>query len=134
MNQVIPRRAYIDGPFGQIHLHSAGEGRLPLLLLHQSPLSGAMFAAAMGQLAASGIHAVAMDAPGYGASDPPPQQVSAQGYTSSVMAIIDGLGWDRAAILGHHTGAAIATAFANVYSLTIIQNADLRGYPGSHKE
>ena len=56
-----------------------------------------------------------MDTPGYGASDPPPQPVSVEDYASSVLAVLDGLGWDRAAILGHHTGAAIAAAFANTY-------------------
>ena len=36
------RRRYVDGTWGQVHVTEAGTG-VPLVLLHQSPLSGAMF-------------------------------------------------------------------------------------------
>lgn len=113
MPQITQRRTYIDGPYGQIHLRLAGEGGMPLLMLHQSPLSGAMFSAAMEPLAAAGVYVAAMDTPGYGASDPPPHPVAIADYGASVAAAMDALGWDEAALLGHHTGAAIAASFAN---------------------
>jgi pimeloyl-ACP methyl ester carboxylesterase len=115
MLKVPQRRVYVDGPYGQIHLRMAGKGGIPLLLLHQSPLSGAMFLAVMELLAAVGIHVAAMDTPGYGASDPPPQPVDIAGYAASVASVMDALGWDDAALLGHHTGAAIAASFAVQY-------------------
>jgi pimeloyl-ACP methyl ester carboxylesterase len=90
----------------------AGMGGTPLVLLHQSPLSGAQFDAALPLLAAAGFHAVALDTPGFGQSAPPPAPVGIHGYASAVGALLDGLGWPRAHILGHHTGASIAAAFA----------------------
>jgi pimeloyl-ACP methyl ester carboxylesterase len=115
MSKIPQRRVYVDGPYGQIHLRMAGEGGIPLLLLHQSPLSGAMFSGVMEPLATAGIHVAAMDTPGYGASDPPPQPVDIAGYAASVASVMDALGWDNAALLGHHTGAAIAASFALQY-------------------
>ena len=109
------RKAYFDGPYGQIHVRIAGAQGVPLLLLHQSPLSGGMFDAALGRLAASGIWAVAMDTPGYGVSDAPAQPVGIAGYAQAAAACMDAMGWDRAAILGHHTGASIGAAVASKY-------------------
>lgn len=106
------RRAYVDGPYGQIHVREIGTGGMPLLLLHQSPLSGAMFTAVLPQLADSGFHAVAMDTPGFGQSDRPAEPVGIPGYASAIPAVLDALGWDRAHVVGHHTGASIACAFA----------------------
>ena len=61
------RRAYVDGPYGQLHLRIAGHGT-PLILLHQSPLSGDQFSAVLPLLAEAGFCAVAMDTPGFGDS------------------------------------------------------------------
>lgn len=110
--QTTIRRAYVDGPDGQIHLRVAGEGGAPLLLLHQSPVSGSMFEAVMPRLAARGFHAVAMDTPGYGMSDALADGATIQGYASAIAPVMDALGWDRCHLLGHHTGAVIAANFA----------------------
>ena len=62
------RKGYADTLLGQIHYREAGSG-LPVVFLHESPLSSLMFEPALpllGQL----VHAVAMDTPGYGSSDP----------------------------------------------------------------
>ena len=106
------RRSYVDGPYGQIHLRERGRGGMPLLLLHQSPLSGAMFDAVFELLAHAGIHAVAMDTPGFGQSDRPEAPVWIAGYAAAIPAVLDALQWDRPDILGHHTGASIAASFA----------------------
>ena len=105
------RRAYIDGPHGQIHLRLAGDGA-PLLLLHQSPLSGGQFDAVLPLLAKRGFTAVAMDTPGFGQSDRPAAPVGIAGYAGSIPAVLDALGWSKAHVLGHHTGASIAASFA----------------------
>jgi pimeloyl-ACP methyl ester carboxylesterase len=109
------RRSYCDGPHGQMHLRIAGEGA-PLLLMHQSPLSGAMFEAVMPQLAAAGFQAVAVDTPGFGQSDLPPEGVGIHGFADSMLAAFDAMGWAQADVLGHHTGASVAAALAARHS------------------
>jgi pimeloyl-ACP methyl ester carboxylesterase len=104
-------RSYIDGPFGQLHIRRMGEGP-PLLLLHQSPLSGAMFDAVLPLLAAQGYACVAADTPGFGQSDLPAEEVGIAGYAQAMAALISTLGWERAHVVGHHTGASIAAALA----------------------
>jgi pimeloyl-ACP methyl ester carboxylesterase len=106
------RRAYVDGPFGQLHLRQCGEGGAPLLLLHQSPLSGAQFDPALPLLGRRGFHAVALDTPGYGGSAVPPEPCGIAGYADAALAAIDALGWSSAHVLGHHTGAMIAANLA----------------------
>lgn len=109
------RMAYVDGRWGQIHLRRArpgGDGRARLLLLHQSPLSGAMFAPVLPLLAAQGFDAVAADTAGYGNSDPPSAGASITDHGDALGPVLDALGWERCHLLGHHTGAAIAAAFA----------------------
>jgi pimeloyl-ACP methyl ester carboxylesterase len=109
------RRSYVDGPFGQIHLRHSGAG-IPLLLLHQSPLSGAMFDAVLPLLADAGFAAVAADTPGFGLSDLPDSEVGIAGYAQAMVAVLDALGWSRAHVVGHHTGASIAAALGAHHS------------------
>lgn len=104
-------RRYVDGRWGQVHVTEAGAGPA-LVLLHQSPLSGAMFAAAMPLLAAAGFRTIALDTPGYGASDPPPAPASIADHADALLPVLDALGLARVHLLGHHTGASIAAAFA----------------------
>ena len=105
-------RRYVSGPHGQLHLRESGVGGIPLVLLHQSPLSGAMFDAVMPLLAEAGFHAVALDTPGYGQSARPAQPVGIAGYAEAVGAVLDAMHWRKAHLLGHHTGASIAASFA----------------------
>jgi pimeloyl-ACP methyl ester carboxylesterase len=113
------RRAYLDVPHGQLHLRLSGEGGQPLLLLHQSPLSGAMFDAALPLLAAHGFSVAALDTPGYGASDPLPDEPTIAGYADAVSHAIQALGWERTHVLGHHTGASIAASLAARHSAAV---------------
>jgi pimeloyl-ACP methyl ester carboxylesterase len=108
----VSRRAYLEGPYGQLHVRRAGAGGVPLLLLHQSPLSGIMFGAALPLLAEAGFDAVALDTPGYGLSDAPLAPCGIDGYADAAAAALDALGWQRAHVLGHHTGASIAANLA----------------------
>jgi pimeloyl-ACP methyl ester carboxylesterase len=108
------RRTYIDGPHGQIHLRLAGQGK-PLLLLHQSPLSGGQFQAVLPLLAHAGFAVAAMDTPGFGQSDRPSAPVGIKGYADCIPAVLGALGWGKAHVLGHHTGASIAASFAAHY-------------------
>lgn len=106
-----PRKAYADGPFGQIHYAVCGEG-VPLVLLHQSPTDMVQFSRVMPLLAAAGVRAIAVDLPGFGTSDVPDHPPTIAEYAPIVPAVLDALGIARASLLGHHTGAVIATEAA----------------------
>lgn len=109
------RRAYLDGPFGQLHMRIASPASAPaaapLVLMHQSPLSGRMFDRLLPLLAAHRT-VIAVDTPGYGESDRPATPPTLAAYGD---AIIDTLGKANAApfdLLGYHTGAVIAADLA----------------------
>lgn len=110
-----PRRAYVDGGFGQIHVRIAGATRqaLPLLCLHQSPKSGLEFEPFM--RAASGARdIIAPDYPGYGMSDPPPTEKEAtiEAYAEEMWRVADALSLTRLDLFGNHTGSKVAAAMA----------------------
>ena len=113
------RKGYAEGRWGQIHYmecgheggHEGGKG-LPLLLLHQSPTDSVQFARVMQPLAARGIHAIAIDLPGFGSSDTPSAPPTVADYAHIVPAVLDQLGITTASALGHHTGAVIVTEAA----------------------
>lgn len=108
------RKGYIDGPYGQVHYYEAGAGPT-LILSHQSPTSARAFERALPHLAAAGLHAVAVDTPGYGNSDVPRSQPSIADYADVFPALMDGLDLKQAHLLGHHTGAAILANFVARY-------------------
>jgi pimeloyl-ACP methyl ester carboxylesterase len=105
------RKGYADGPDGQVHYLDTGAGA-PLLLLHQTPCHLGMFAAAYPLLARGGIRAIGVDTPGYGQSAAPTGPPTIAGYARAVAAVLDHLGLEAAAVLGHHTGASIAAELA----------------------
>lgn len=106
-----PRRQYADGPFGQIHYQQAGHGR-PLVLLHQAPMTSAQFDPVYRPLAARGFHVIGIDMPGFGQSDPTAFVPTIADYARCVPAVLDALGIAKADVLGHHTGALVATELA----------------------
>jgi len=55
--------------------------------------------------------AVALDLPGHGRSDPPGRN-SVEAYRDVVLGLLDALGFDRAVIVGHSMGGAIAQTLA----------------------
>ena len=107
-------KSYVPGPFGQIHYYACGDGPA-LILAHQSPVCGRMFEQALPLLAELGLRAVAVDTPGYGNSDIPKAPPALPQYADAFLAVLDGLGLERAHFLGHHTGAGILCNFAARY-------------------
>lgn len=105
------RKGYLDGPTGQVHYWECGDGQ-PLVLLHQSPLSGAMFSPAMPLLAERGLRVIAIDTPGYGMSDVPELPLELPALADSIAVAINSLVPKGTYLLGHHTGAAIAANIA----------------------
>lgn len=106
-----PRRAYADGPYGQLHFHDTGTGH-PLVLLHQAPVSARQFDPVYARLAALRVRAIGVDMPGFGMSDPTPFVPRVEDYAKAIPAVLDHLGLARADVLGHHTGALVATEVA----------------------
>lgn len=107
------RRAYASGPYGQVHFHEAGPADgVPLILLHQAPVSARQYEPVYPRLAARGIRAIGIDMPGFGFSDPTPFVPAVEDYAKAIPAVLDALGIARANILGHHTGALVATEVA----------------------
>lgn len=107
------RRAFVDTPNGQIHIRSAGtgDGRAPLLMLHQSPASSLTYAEILPHL---GRHrrAIAIDTPGFGESFRPAVQPGIADYARHIVAAADALGIGRFDLMGIFTGAGIASEIA----------------------
>lgn len=98
--------AELDGR--RIHLQEqAGEGT-PVVLLHGLPGTAADFDAVLERL--PGRHTIAIDRPGYGHSDGGYHPLDEQ--LATIEALLDARGIDRAILVGHSYGGALALAFA----------------------
>ena len=106
------KRSYVQISSGQVHLRRAGrDGAPPLVLLHQTPITSAMYEPLMQRLSIH-FHVIAPDTPGFGASDavsdPFAIESAAAALCEAVGMLIDGpCHW-----FGHHTGAALALQIA----------------------
>ena len=105
------RRGFVQGPDGNIEYMEGGSGP-PLILLHQAPSSCALFREAI-PLLADDFRAIAMSQPGFGESDAPPVAYgSVHEYARAVMWLLDGLGIERASVLGTLTSSLTALEVA----------------------
>jgi pimeloyl-ACP methyl ester carboxylesterase len=104
-------RAFVAVPGGVLHYAAAGAGE-PVLLLHQTPRSWDEYRDVL-PLLGRRRRAIAMDTPGFGDS-----RATAEGphsierWAAAAGALLDALGIDRAAVVGHHTGAFVAVELA----------------------
>ena len=104
------RYGYADTSAGQVHYREAGAGPA-VILLHETPLSGATYEFALPSLAPH-VRAIAPDIPGYGSSPPPDEPLSIPEYARRIGLMFDALGLERVALVGGHTGAAVALQIA----------------------
>ena len=116
------RRAFFDGPTGQLHYRRAAPlkatGNLtPVVLLHQSPLSGRMFSELLPKLAADRL-VYAPDTPGYGESAAPTKPPSVLDYADTLHEFIADLK-EPVDLIGYHTGALLAAAIAARYPASV---------------
>jgi pimeloyl-ACP methyl ester carboxylesterase len=105
-------RVDVDGV--GIEYDVTGEGA-PVVLLHGFPDSGRLWRHQVPALAAAGFQVIVPDLRGYGRSDQP-EDVAAYSIpllAGDVMAVLAGLGIDRAHVVGHDWGAALAWALAS---------------------
>lgn len=105
-----PRFAYADTSFGQLHYAEQGDGPV-LLLLHQTPRSWDEFRELIPLLAVD-YRVIAMDMVGFGASATLPAPQTIELFARGAWELLDALGIAHAAVLGHHTGAAVALEMA----------------------
>jgi len=98
-----------------IEVEVGGEGP-PVLLLHGFPDRGRLWRNQVPALHAAGFSTIVPDLRGYGGSDKPPEvEAYAIAYLAGdVIAVLDHLGVERAHVVGHDWGAALAWAFASL--------------------
>jgi pimeloyl-ACP methyl ester carboxylesterase len=104
----------IDSGGVNIHVEVTGEGP-PVVLLHGFPDSGALWRHQVPTLVDAGFRCIVPDLRGYGATDAP-DGVDAYNLLFSVgdvVAVLDHLGVDRAHVVGHDWGAALAWTLAS---------------------
>ena len=107
-------KGYVTAPLGQLHYRDIGpRDKVPLVLLHQSPMSMIQWADVQNELASRGHRVITVDTPGNGLSDMPAHQPTIEELADNLVALLDELGLPRVLLGGHHTGAQIATAFAS---------------------
>ncbi len=122
---------------GPLAVARAGSGPV-VVLLHQTPRSWDEYRDVLPLLAARGCQAIALDTPGFGDSAPVPDRPSIEAWAGAANEALDALGIRRAAVVGHHTGGAIAVELANqqsdrvaalVLSSTALTDASYRAAP-----
>jgi pimeloyl-ACP methyl ester carboxylesterase len=104
-------RAFVQTRSGRLHIATSGQG-FPVLLLHQTPRSWDEYRDVL-PLLGRRYRAIAMDTVGFGDSQPLPwEDNTIERWAEAAFDLLDALGIGRAAVAGHHTGAAIALEMA----------------------
>ncbi|WP_232491489.1 alpha/beta fold hydrolase [Novosphingobium kaempferiae] len=116
------RRAYCNGPYGQVHYRIARPAEPavlpPLLCLHQTPKSGIDYEPIMPLLAAQGRVVLAPDTPGYGGSDAPLAPIGIRDFGHVMAGFLETMRADGVIgegpidVMGYHTGSVTATELA----------------------
>jgi pimeloyl-ACP methyl ester carboxylesterase len=109
------RRALLTTRHGQAHVRLSGGGeraRQPLVLLHMTPLSSAMYDPLLPRFGADRL-TIAPDRLGFGFSDIPDRPLTMSEYAESTLEVLDALGVDRFDVLGTHTGSVEAVELAS---------------------
>jgi pimeloyl-ACP methyl ester carboxylesterase len=98
-----------------IEYEVTGEGR-PVVLLHGWPDSGRLWRNQVSALAAAGFKVIVPDLRGFGRSDKPAdvEAYSIPFLAGDVLAVLDAAGVERAHVVGHDWGAALAWATASL--------------------
>lgn len=124
------KKGYVETPDGQIHYRFCDGGAgLPLVFLHQTASSSQTYEKLMGVLQEQ-YRMIALDTPGFGQSDFPPQAPTISSYVATLLTALQNLGVHEFHAFGHHTGACIAcemavTAPARVRGLMMVGPAYL---------
>jgi pimeloyl-ACP methyl ester carboxylesterase len=98
-----------------IEVQVEGDGR-PVVLLHGFPDSGRLWRNQVPALTGAGFQAIVPDLRGYGASDKPDdvESYALPFLAGDVLGVLDHLGIERAHVVGHDWGSALAWAIASL--------------------
>ncbi len=98
-----------------IEYEVTGQGR-PVILLHGFPDSGRLWRHQVPALAGAGFRVIVPDLRGYGRSDKPQavDSYSVPSLAGDVMAVLADAGVERAHVVGHDWGAAVAWVLASL--------------------
>jgi pimeloyl-ACP methyl ester carboxylesterase len=134
---VAVERRFVAVSGGEIHCAIAGSGP-PVLLLHQTPRSWDEYRDVL-PLLGERFRAIAMDTIGFGDSSKPPLgDDSIERWAEIAASLLDALGIERAALVGHHTGAVLAVELAAAVpervAAAVLSSAPLvdAGYRAAH--
>jgi len=106
------RRSFVQTSAGAIHVATAGEAGMPVLLLHQTPRSWDEFRDVLPRLGQQ-HRAIAIDTAGFGDSCRLPlQEHSIERWAAIAIEVLDRMDISSAVIVGHHTGAVTAMEIA----------------------
>ena len=111
------KRGYVDGPYGQIHyriVRPARSTKTPLMCLHPSPLSGAVYDLWLPEMGQDRM-VVAPDTPGYGGSEPPPAPLQIADFAAAMIAFMDAMKLPVVDVMGYHTGSLTSVELARRY-------------------
>lgn len=116
--QITPITQMVALPAGhRLAVRRAGQGGVPLLLVHGFPCTSLIWSRNIEPLAAAGFDVVAPDLRGYGASDLVADDVyDLAVFSADLAALMDALGWERAVVVAHDLGAATTLDFANRFA------------------
>jgi pimeloyl-ACP methyl ester carboxylesterase len=105
----------LPGAGVQLHAVLAGDaGGAPVVLLHGFPEFWYGWRHQIGPLAAAGFRVIAPDQRGYNGSDKPPRvaDYALDRTAADVLALLDALGLERAALVGHDWGGIVGWVLA----------------------
>ncbi len=122
---------YVDTGDVRLHAVVGGEGP-PLLLVHGWPESWYAWRLLMPRLARD-FTVVAVDQRGIGLSDKPAHGYDTGSQAADLVALMDALGHERFALVGHDTGFAISYALAADHPERVerVALAEIPGSPGA---
>jgi pimeloyl-ACP methyl ester carboxylesterase len=115
----------------RLRIAETGAGGRPLLVVHGFTGAKEDFTEWLDPLAERGWHAVAPDLRGHGSSDKPDDEgaYSLDHFAGDLLGLIDALGWDAPAILGHSMGGMVTQTLAlkapeRVQALVLMDTSD----------
>lgn len=101
----------IDRDGVQLFVDDRGKGR-PVLMLHGHTLDHRVWEDVIPRLLAGGCRSVAPDLRGHGRSSRPEGGYNPRDHAEDMRAVLDGLGVDRAVVVGYSLGGAVALEMA----------------------
>ena len=130
-------RRRVAGDGIELAVLDEGEADRPaVLLVHGFPDSSNLWRHQVPALTAAGVRAIAPDMRGFGESDRPQaaEQYRITRAVSDLVAVLDALGIERARVVGHDWGAAIAWVFAALHPRRVERLVAMSvGHPGAQR-